>query len=195
MLQPLTGMVTLTPALRHRSPVGLVYAWGGFAIMWAFWVSFVVFLIEPRVVLSFWPSPTVDQGSSLRPPLVAAGIDTLLIALFGAQHSIMARPWFKGLLAVPAAFERCTYVHAANLALFLLILCWQPIPSPVWHIRDIAAAGALWVLFAAGWAILFLGAWSFGIRDLLGLSQMQSWLESRPQYGPRLITMVVRLYF
>ena len=32
----------------------------------------------------------------------------------------------------------------------------------------------MWVLFAAGWVILFLGAWSFGIRDLLGIEQMRA---------------------
>jgi methanethiol S-methyltransferase len=189
VVQRLTGMVTLAPAVRDRSPVGPVYAWSGFAIMWAFWVSFVMFLAAPRLVLSLWPLPTIDHGSSLRHPLVAAVIDLSLIALFGAQHSVMARPWFKRRLsAVPAAFERCTYVHSANFALFLFILCWQPIPSPVWHIRDETAADALWALFAAGWTILFLGAWSFGIRDLLGISQMQAWVEARPPLRPSLKT-------
>jgi hypothetical protein len=180
-------MVTLAPPVRDRSPIGPAYAWSGFAIMWTFWVSFVLFLAEPRHILSFWPLPTVDHAPSLRHPLLAAVIDLSLIALFGAQHSVMARPWFKRrLLAIPAAFERSTYVHAANLALFLLILCWQPIPSPVWHIRD--GAAALWLLFVAGWTILFFGAWSFGIRDLLGISHMQSWVEGRPPIGPRLKT-------
>ena len=188
VVPPLTGMVTLARVVRDRSPVGPIYAWSGFATMWAFWVSFVVFLAAPRVVLSFWPLPTIDHGS-LRPPLVAALIDLSLIALFGAQHSLMARPWFKRhLLAVPAAFERCTYVHAANLALFLLILCWQPIANPVWHVRNAAAADALWAVFASGWIMLFLGAWSFGIRELLGISQMQAWAEARPLFGPRLKT-------
>jgi protein-S-isoprenylcysteine O-methyltransferase Ste14 len=53
-------------------------------------------------------------------------------------------------------------------------------------------AAALWALFAAGWTILFLGAWSFGIRDLLGISQMQAWVEARPLSGPNLKT--ARLY-
>lgn len=182
-------MVALAPALPERSPIGLFYAWSGFAIMWGFWVSFVVFLAEPRLVLSFWPLPTVDHVSSLRSPLVAAVIDLSLIALFGVQHSVMARPWFKRRLwTLPAAFERCSFVHAANVALFLLIFCWQPIPSLVWHVLDGTAAGALWALFAAGWTILFLGAWSFGIRDLLGISQMQAWVEARPLLGPNLKT-------
>jgi hypothetical protein len=106
VVPPLTGMVTLAPAVGGRSCVWPIYAWSGFAIMCAFWVSFVVFLAAPRLVLAFWPLPTIDRGS-VRPPLVAALIDLSLIALFGAQHSVMARPWFKWrLLALPAAFER-----------------------------------------------------------------------------------------
>jgi protein-S-isoprenylcysteine O-methyltransferase Ste14 len=182
-------MVIHARAVRDRSSAGLLYAWSGFAIMWAFWVSFVVFLAEPRLILSFWPLPTVDHAASIRDPLAAAIIDLSLIALFGAQHSVMARPWFKRqVLALPAAVERCTYVHAANLALLLMILCWQPILGPVWHVRNAAAAGALWALFAAGWTVLFLGAWSFGMRELLGLSQMQAWVEGRPLSRPHLKT-------
>jgi protein-S-isoprenylcysteine O-methyltransferase Ste14 len=46
----------------------------------------------------------------------------------------------------------------------------------------------LWVLFAGGWVLLFFGAWSFGIGELLGLEQMRAWQEGRPPPGPRLKT-------
>ena len=59
-------------------------------------------------------------------PSAAALIDLGLIALFGLQHSVMARPWFKKqVMRMPAAFERCTFVHMANFSLFALILFWQ----------------------------------------------------------------------
>ena len=92
--------------------------------MWAFWPAFVVFLCEPRQLLSWWPLPTIDRAETLLHPLPAALIDLGLVALFGVQHSVMARPWFKRqIMRMPVAFERCTYVHMANLALFALILC------------------------------------------------------------------------
>ena len=56
-------MVTLSPSSR-RFILGLIYAWSGFAIMWAFWVSFIIFLAEPRQLLSWWPLPTIDKGDA-----------------------------------------------------------------------------------------------------------------------------------
>ena len=43
---------------------------------------------------------------------------------------------------------------------------------------------AAWIPFALGWGILFLGAWSFGIRDLLGVEQMRAWVLGMPARQP-----------
>jgi methanethiol S-methyltransferase len=186
-------MVALASNVRGRFVGGLIYAWAGFAVMWAFWVSFVIFLSEPRSLRTIWPLPTVDSAGTSGDPLVAALIDLSLIALFGMQHSLMARPWFKQqTLRLPAPFERCTYVHAANLTLFLLIIGWQPVSATVWEVPSGLAAHALWALFGVGWLILFLGAWSFGIRDLLGITQMHAWVQGGP--SPRARLKTGRLY-
>lgn len=168
---------------------GLVYAWSGFAIMWAFWTCFIVFLASPRWTAISWPLPTIDHGGWVQHPLAAAGIDAFLIALFGLQHSLMARPWFKQHVTgrLPAAFERCTYVHAANVALFALILFWQPIPVMIWDVPA-PLREVMWVAFAAGWLILLLGALSFGIFELLGVEQMRAWYRGQPAPAPRLKT-------
>ena len=111
------------------------------------------------------------------------------MSLFGLQHSLMARPWFKqqvmGRMAEP--LQRVTYVHAANAALILLILFWQPIPIEIWNVKVTLAREVFWLSFAAGWVILFLGAWSFGILDLLGIEQVRAWREGR-RHAPRLKT-------
>ena len=89
-------------------------------------------------------------------------------------------PWFKDRVTrMPGPFARCTYVHIASTALFLVIIFWQPIPVDVWATHEAVAQTALWALFAAGWAILFLGALVFGVRDLLGIQQMQAWINGR----------------
>jgi len=184
------SMVALSPITHERPSPALVYAWSGFAVMWGFWVSFVIFLTEPRGLMSWWPLPTVDRAGAPSDPLLAAIVDLGLVALFGLQHSVMARPWCKErvMRRMPGPFERCTYVHMANLALFTLILFWQPIPIDVWRIDHKPPQQMLWVLFAGGWVILFLGAWSFGIGELLGLEQMRAWQEGRSPPGPRLKT-------
>lgn len=178
--------------LQTRSPkrlFGLAYAWSGFAVMWSFWVLFVIFLADPPWAVKFWPLPTVDAGGSANHYGIAATFDVLLISLFGLQHSAMARPWFKQRILgrLPAAFERCTFVHAANVALLTLIILWQPIPIEVWNVGPPWRA-ALWLLFAAGWAILLLGALSFGILDLLGVEQMRAWANGVAPERPRLKT-------
>jgi protein-S-isoprenylcysteine O-methyltransferase Ste14 len=76
----------------------------------------------------------------------------------------------------------------ANLALLIPILCWQPIPAPLWQTGKGVAEHVLWGLFALGWLILLAGAWSFGIRELLGISQMRAWLDERRHEQPRLKT-------
>jgi protein-S-isoprenylcysteine O-methyltransferase Ste14 len=172
------------------SLLGQTYAWSGFAIMWGFWICFVIFLAQPHQILPYWPLPTVDEGGASLHPAAAALVNLLLIALFGLQHSLMARPWFKQWWAasVPPAFERCTYVHMANLALFALIIFWQPIPVELWSVPRGFWHDALWAIFACGWIILFLGARSFGILDLLGIEQMRSWCKDGRPRPPRLKT-------
>jgi methanethiol S-methyltransferase len=169
---------------------GLVYGFSGVAIMWVFWVTFVIFLANAPKLARPWLEPSVDVGGSIDHPMVAALIDLGLIAIFGLQHSLMARPAFKRrwTAIVPPQFERATYVHAANAALFLLVLCWQPIPTVLWHADAPLLRAALWVAFALGWIILFAGAWSFGLADLLGLTAIRSWYRGRPPPPLRLKT-------
>jgi protein-S-isoprenylcysteine O-methyltransferase Ste14 len=169
--------------------LGLAYAWSGFAVMWGFWICFVIFLADPPRVAKSWPLPTVDNGGAIDQHGLAALIDLVLTSLLGLQHSLMARPWFKQrvLRGLPPAFERCTFVHAANLALLALIIFWQPIPMEIWSTaspwREVMS-----LAFAAAWMILLLGALSFGIRDLLGIEQMHAWADGAPPPKPRLKT-------
>ncbi len=72
----------------------------------------LIFLAEPRQVLAWWPLPTINRVASPEQPVVAACINLALVVVFGLQHSMMARPWFKRCVMgwVADGLERATYV-------------------------------------------------------------------------------------
>ena len=71
--------------------------------------------------------------AAARAVALAATIDIALIALFGVQHSVMARQGFKRwwTRVVPAAVERSTYMVATCAVLALVFRFWVPIEAPV----------------------------------------------------------------
>ena len=174
-------------AARLRRLAGLLYGIGGVAIMSLVWLLFGAFLSNAPRLAAPWLARSADVGLGLDNPLLAAVVDAALIAAFGLQHSLMARPSFKrrcGVMLAPA-FQRATYVHAANVVLLALILLWQPIPIELWQAPDFVLRAACWGLFALGWVILLAGALCFGMHELLGLRQILDWYHNRePQPLP-----------
>ena len=120
--------------------IGLVYALSGLVVMWAFWVSFVIFLCEPRRLLGSWPSQpliTGDGCKSRRPRSCSIYVlspysrcNTLGWPAPGSRTTVTR---------MPGPFAHCTYVHMANTALFLVIIFWQPIPVDVWATHEAVA--------------------------------------------------------
>src|SRR5262245_3212610 len=149
--------------------------------MWLVWLLFGAFLSNAPRLAAPWLARSADVGLGLDNPLLAAVVDAALITAFGAQHSLMARPSFKRRCGImlAAAFQRATYVHAANVVLLALIVLWQPIPIELWQAQDFVLRAACWGLFALGWIILLAGALSFGIAELLGLRQILEWYTHR----------------
>src|ERR1044071_6344938 len=130
----------------------LLFAIVAYAIFFATFLYLIVFVGD----FSF-AGRTVDVGPS-SPVAIAAIIDLVLIALFGLQHSGMARPAFKRAWTriVPEAAERSVYVLAASVMLMILFLGWRPIPQVVWSVTNPIAADIIWLLFWAGWGIVLL---------------------------------------
>lgn len=143
----------------------------------AYTVFFATFLYLIAFVGNLPGVPrTVDRGpeSALATAIV---VNLALIALFGLQHSIMARPGFKAAWTriVPAPAERSVYVLTASAALIVLFLFWRPIPQPVWSVGNEIGAAVLWALFAAGWLIVLLSTFLISHFELFGLKQ--AWLH------------------
>ncbi|MDQ8757712.1 isoprenylcysteine carboxylmethyltransferase family protein [Sphingosinicella sp. LHD-64] len=132
------------------------------------------------------PPRTVDRGpeSTLA---VALAVNVALIALFGLQHSVMARRGFKRAWTrvVPEPIERSVYVLIASLTLILLFVFWRPIPAQVWHVENAAGAAILWALFGVGWLIVLLSTFLINHFELFGLQQVYLHARGREAAPPR----------
>ena len=165
----------------------------------AYIVFFATFLYLIAFVADLPQVPlTVDRGGDMSGVLVAVPIDLALVALFGIQHSVMARPWFKARWTkiVPEPVERSVYVLLASVMLILLFCFWRPIPRIVWSVEAPAAVILLYALFAAGWAIVLLSTFMISHFELFGLKQV--WGHARkaapvePEFRTPLFYRLVR---
>jgi protein-S-isoprenylcysteine O-methyltransferase Ste14 len=73
------------------------------------------------------PVPKSIDTPATVTPAAALLADLALLGLFGVQHSVMARPWFKRRWTrlVPEPVERSTYVLVSSAVTFLLVWQWQ----------------------------------------------------------------------
>lgn len=117
-------------------------------------------------------SPSGAVGASL-------AIDLLLIAVFGLQHSIMARPGFKAVWTriIPQPIERSTYVLASNVVTVLLMWQWRAVDVVVWNVENTVARGLLWGIFGTGWLLVPAVSLMIDHFDLFGTRQV--WLHAR----------------
>lgn len=150
---------------------------------------FAVFLIFMGFVGNFPMLPvTVDRGP-LAPWGIALVTDVALMGLFGVQHSVMARPWFKRRWTriVPPEAERSTYVLATTVVLLMLIVLWRPMPAVIWDAGG-AIAFVLQALFVTAWGIVLLSTFLINHFELFGLRQAWAHLQRAALPGPRFRT-------
>lgn len=122
---------------------------------------------------------SVDAGAthSIGDPLV---VNLALVGLFGLQHSLMARPWFKARWTrlVPEPIERSTYVLFASLSLVFLMWAWRPMPDVVWAVEGLLAP-VLWAVYLGGWAFMLASTEMIDGNDLMGLRQVRAYRDGR----------------
>jgi protein-S-isoprenylcysteine O-methyltransferase Ste14 len=156
--------------------LALGYALVAYLIFFATFLWLIAFMAD----LAIFPTTVNDavNGASAGQAVI---VDVALIALFGIQHSVMARPAFKERWTklVPASVERATYVLAAAIALYLLLRYWHPISGTLWDVRGSVAAPLIWTIFAVGWAVLLLSTFLINHFELFGLNQ--AWTHGRPK--------------
>ena len=148
--------------------------WGWLIAAYAVLV-YLLFLAVLAYTIGFLADRGVPEGIDAVPrgpaPL-AAVIDVLLLSLFAAQHTVMARPWFKRRWTriVPPPAERTTFVLCATLVLALLYWQWRPIGPAVWRLSGPAASAPL-AVYLAGWALVIGSTFLVSHADLFGLRQ------------------------
>lgn len=155
--------------------LALGYALVAYLIFFATFLWLIAFMAD----YSIFPT-TVNDAVNGTSPGQALIVDLALIALFGVQHSVMARPAFKAKWTrmVPASVERSTYVLAAAIVLALLLRYWHTFDGTVWDVRDSGLAPLIWAVFLVGWAVLLLSTFLINHFELFGLAQ--AWRHGRP---------------
>jgi protein-S-isoprenylcysteine O-methyltransferase Ste14 len=150
-----------------------VVAYAAFALTFGYAICFIGNLFVPK---------TIDSGAQ-SDLLTSVVINALLLSLFAAQHSIMARKGFKRVWTqiVPKQIERPTYVLASSAALALILWQWRPMPQVLWEFHGIAA-GVLSVTFWLGWALLLTSSFLINHFELFGLQQVWGYFRNK-QYG------------
>lgn len=121
------------------------------------------------------------DAAPIGPLWAALAVDMLLLAVFGLQHSVMARPGFKQWWTrfVPAPAERSTYMLFTNLALILLFWQWRPMGGVIWDLREPIGRGIIHGLFAFGWLTVLVATFLINHFDLFGLRQVWFYLRRK----------------
>lgn len=127
----------------------------------------------------------IDDGT---PPNTAIALVTNLglIALFGFQHSVMARPAFKRVSTriVPRSIERSTYVLATSVVLAAIYWLWQPMPQVVWQADSPFLRTFVWCVFGTGLLIVLLSTFLIDHFDLFGMRQVYTRFRGTPYEHP-----------
>jgi methanethiol S-methyltransferase len=170
----------------------VLFAFLSYAIFFATFLYLIAFVGDLPFV-----SGTVDRGGLALGTGTAVVVDLALIAMFGVQHSVMARQGFKRAWTkiVPPTLERSVYVLASSLTLIIFFALWAPIPQVIWSVSG-PTAYLIWAIFALGWGMVLLSTFLINHFELFGLQQV--WLNLRnraaaaPQFHTPLLYRVVR---
>jgi protein-S-isoprenylcysteine O-methyltransferase Ste14 len=148
-------------------------------------ISYLAFLGTILYAIGFVGNLVVPKTIDSKPQIplhTAIMADASLLLLFALQHSIMARPAFKGWWTkiVPEHMERSTFVLLASLCLMLMMWQWQPIGGIVWSIENEMVKKLLLFTYLFGWIIVFGSTFLINHFDLFGLRQVWMFFRGKP---------------
>ena len=131
-------------------------------------IWFILYLGE----WEFMPERISDAQSS--PLMLALFVNFILVVIFGLQHSVMARDFFKiGVTKfIPKAAERSTYVLFSGLSLMLVAYFWEPIDGYLWSVEDETLGIILIIGSLLGWTFSVVATFIINHFELFGLQQV-----------------------
>lgn len=173
-----------------------IVCYGVFLLLFLYLLAFLGNLQATPLADVLSPIPTlvrksIDLGRDMGSLGSAVFVNVGLIALFGVQHSVMARPGFKRVWTrvVPKELERSMYVLISSGVLALLMWQWRPIPTPVlWHADTALTVGLAWSVMAVGVLVLLWATFLIDHFELFGLRQGWSTLRGQELRGPAFVT-------
>jgi len=163
--------------MKDKTMISMIYAGGAYAVFlltFLYAIGFTGEIVVPK---------SINSGDAV-PLTEALAVNTVLLATFAIQHSLMARPFFKRWWTqlVPQTIERSTYVLVASAALILLFWQWRPLPHVVWELRSPIASPTLQVVFWLGWGLVLVSTFLISHFELFGLRQaVMAWLDRKPE--------------
>lgn len=145
-------------------------------------IFFVTFLYFFGFTADLWVTKSVSTGGEAGSRGGAVLGNLALIALFGIQHSIMARPTFKKGWTkwVPQPVERSTYVLIASVILIVIYAAWQPMPAVIWNVEGTWLGTLLWAIFFLGAGVVLASSFMINHFDLFGLRQTVLYFLGKP---------------
>lgn len=150
-------------------------------------IAYLLFLVTFLSLIAFaedlvpWGIDRPDDGTPIG---LACAINLGLIALFGIQHNVMARPWFKARWTrlVPRPIERATFVLATCAVFGVMFWQWRPIGEAVWTVEHPWARAAIFAASTFGWLLALWSTFVIDHFELFGLSQ--AWRHLRGTEAP-----------
>lgn len=145
----------------------------------------VTFLTVMAFVQGIGLPKTIDTGldADWRSALL---VNASILGLFGLQHTVMARLWFKRWWTrlVSPAIERSIFVLVTCAILWLLVLQWRAVPDVVWSVQQPVAAALLTALSWGGWLLVLVATFLIDHFELFGLKQVIAYFRGRPTRAP-----------
>lgn len=124
---------------------------------------------------------TID-AAALVPMGPALFVNIGLLFLFSVQHSGLTHR------RVSKCHQRSSYVLACSIALIIVMALWQPMGGIIWAVQNQMWSRTIYVVYFAGWALMFYATFLIDHFELFGLRQ--AWTAFRRNYcwGPELKT-------